>query len=190
MKTAYVASHWSPNGDASGYTIVVASCPTMARSMVWKYLSSKPQGHRQCSASNLLEIEPLDECSLFTDLYFSLPLQEVGIKCEYRLNSIGSEAAEEAPTMVAYMPHEKSYLMFGGGGHEGEYVLNVAGHFKDEFIPQLLSNKLQSLLPNFVVDNRGTRIEIVGKPYGSRDDDAVSAAVKKVFGENLDTARL
>jgi len=187
MNIAYVVLHRSPNGEGSGYTIAVAGCQTRARMMVWQYLCRKPEGYRQCSSSSLLEVELLEDFSLFSDLYFSLPLQKAGIKCEYCLHTT---EPEEAPSMVAYMPDEKSYLMFGENGHEREYVLNVAGHFGDEFIPQLMSNKLQMLLPNFDVSNRGTRIEIVGKPYGSRDDDAVTAAVKHVFGENLNTSRL
>jgi len=187
LNQPFVVLHRSPDGQGSGYTIVVTSSRRMARMLVWQYLSQKPFGYAQCSNSNLLEIESLEESSLFSDLYWSLPLQTSGIKCEYQLPPGDSEAA---PSMVAYMPEAKSFLMFGAGGHEREYVLNVAGHSLDEYIPQLLSKKLQSLLPGFSVDNRGSRIEIVGKPYGSRDDDTVTAAVKTVFGNNLDCSSL
>jgi len=188
QKTVFVVLHRTEGGQGSGYTIAVARSERMVREMVWNYLVNKPQGNNgQCDRRDLLQVELLEEFSLFSDLYFSLSLDEVGVKCEYALHTTSED---EAPSMVAYMPHEMSYLRFGGGGHEREYVLNVAGHDSNCYIPQLLNNKLQTLLPNFHVDNRGSRIEIIGKPFGSRDDTAVVAAVKQVFGQNLDVGDL
>jgi len=188
QKTVYVVLHRTEGGQGSGYTIAVARNERMVREMVWNYLVNKPQGNNgQCDRRDLLQVELLEDFSLFSDLYFSLPLDSVGVKCEYALHTTNED---EAPSMVAYMPHEMTYLRFGGGGHEREYVLNVAGHDSNDFIPQLLNNKLQALLPNFHVDNRGSRIEIIGKPFGSRDDTAVVAAVKQVFGQNVDVGDL
>ncbi|MBS1990994.1 MAG: hypothetical protein JSS83_10780 [Cyanobacteria bacterium SZAS LIN-3] len=187
QKTVYVVLHRAEGGQGSGYTIAVARNERAVREMVWRYLTNKPGGNTQCDRPDLLEVEELEFNGLFADLYFSLPLQELGIKCEYALTTMDPE---EAPSMVAYMPHDKHYLRFGGGGHEREYVLNISGHDINEFIPHILHRKLEALLPNFHVDNRGSRIEIIGKPFGSRDDAAVVAAVKQVFGHNLDTGDL
>ena len=80
----------------------------------------------------------------------------------------------------------EGYIRFGGGGHEGEYTLNLEGYgMHAEFIPQDISNSIQKELGGvWVVDNRGTRLEIMGKgAYGKRDDKKILEAVNKVLGD-------
>ena len=109
--------------------------------MVWQYLSQKPMGYAQCSNSNLLEVELLEESSLFREVGWTLPMDKVGIKQESCLCTI--DGAEQL-RMVAYRPDEKSWLTYGGGGHPKEYLLNVAGHDHDDYIPDSISKSLQA----------------------------------------------
>lgn len=78
----FVASHWAPNLETSGYTIVAAGCENLARALVFQYLTSKgtaPQVMRR----DLLEICPLEDSSLFADL--EVPADAAGVLFEYAL---------------------------------------------------------------------------------------------------------
>jgi hypothetical protein len=187
MSIRFVVLHWAPDQKGSGYTVVVASNETRARMMVWDHLCSKAEGYRQCGSSSLLQVEPLEDYSFIDDLAQSLPMQGHGVKAEYSLaHSEEDDEGPRKPVLVAYMPPDTSYLSYGGGGHDKEYLVNVAGHDHENYIPNSMSTKLAELLPGFDVCNRGSRIEVVGKkPYGFRDDDKVVAAVKAVVGQNL-----
>lgn len=78
---------------------------------------------------------------------------------------------------------EKNWICFGGGGHESEYCLHVAPYDHNDYIPDSISRRLEALLPDWSVCNRGSRIEIVNrKDYGRRDDEQVLAAVREVIG--------
>jgi hypothetical protein len=76
-----------------------------------------------------------------------------------------------------------AWIMFGEGGHEGEYVLNLENCDINHFIPLEIESEIKKELgKDWYVDNRGTRIEIVNKKvYGSRDDENVHSAIKKVL---------
>jgi hypothetical protein len=84
------------------------------------------------------------------------------------------------------MYDERHYLMFDHMAGGKMYALNIAGYDLNRFIPTSVRDQLHELLPAFQVLNRGSRIEIVGKVFGFRDDAVVVAAVKQVVGENVE----
>lgn len=79
--------------------------------------------------------------------------------------------------------NELPWLVFGGGGHEREYVLNIPEYDHNNYIPRSIECALQERLPGWDVCNRGSRIEITHKePYGIRIDTEVYPAVFDVIG--------
>lgn len=76
-----------------------------------------------------------------------------------------------------------AWVKFGVGGYESEYVLNLEDCNIDHFIPWNIKSEIKKELgEDWDVSNRGTRIEIVNKKkYGSRDDERVRGAIKKVL---------
>lgn len=92
--TAFAVCHWGIGGEGTGYTIVVASSERMARTMAGNYLRDKPDGG-QFTSFNLLDVMPLDESPVLSDL--PVDCTESGVKFEYWFKP-GKE--EEAPTQV------------------------------------------------------------------------------------------
>lgn len=76
-------------------------------------------------------------------------------------------------------------IKFGQPGHEGEYTVHVKGFGHDNYIPRKLEALLQEALPDWVVESRGSRIEIMGRRstgrYGDRDDLEVVLAVEETL---------
>ncbi|NQT49734.1 hypothetical protein HQ571_03515 [Candidatus Kuenenbacteria bacterium] len=82
----------------------------------------------------------------------------------------------------------KAYISFGGGGHDGEYMLNLEDCDHRSFIPQSLADQISAELGGeWDVSNRGTRIEVYYvDEYGHRDDEKVTAAIRKALGSQYD----
>ena len=81
------------------------------------------------------------------------------------------------------MSETTNFIAFGQCSHSGDYILHLAND-NVTGIPFGFSEKLQELLPDWDVSNRGgTRIEIYSRAffYGYRDDTVVVDAVKAVF---------
>lgn len=80
----------------------------------------------------------------------------------------------------------KPRLKWAQPGHESEYLVNIPGYGLSEgvFIPQQINQQIADALPDFYVENRGTRIEITKRqPYGTPDHETVLAAVTSILGD-------
>lgn len=191
----YVFAHWAdprttfgkPSG--SGYTIVRARNGHIAREMVWQHLCDKPGGNMQCASRNTLELKDSDEVGFIVSSADVSRGQ--GVLAELALTS-GDWSAE--PVLVYSANSQPSLLHYDGPGHPREFVLVVgqfgnSGNSGDKMIPQWFCRQLQELLPDYSVDNRGTRIELTLKcGLGPNNLAAVVrlgevlAAAKQVFG--------
>ena len=81
------------------------------------------------------------------------------------------------------MQNERPIIIWGCGGHESEYVLNIPPYDINDYIPMDIQRQLQALLPTWDVCNRGSRIELTNKQtWGVRDDKVVYPAVFQVLG--------
>src|SRR6267142_5482337 len=70
---------------------------------------------------------------------------------------------------------EKTFIVFGENGHEGEYVFTMP-YAKSDEIPSEVVDRLSELLEEagWEVRNRGSRLEILhAKEFGKRDDETV-----------------
>ncbi|OHA50756.1 MAG: hypothetical protein A3A97_01540 [Candidatus Terrybacteria bacterium RIFCSPLOWO2_01_FULL_40_23] len=81
----------------------------------------------------------------------------------------------------------KSWVAWAGPGHEHEYTVNFEGYGSSrDFISQQFVEKLKAMLgEGFIVDNRGSRLEI-HPPQDTKPFDAhfnVAGAMQACFGE-------
>ncbi|MEK7516830.1 MAG: hypothetical protein AAB562_04510, partial [Patescibacteria group bacterium] len=85
-------------------------------------------------------------------------------------------------------PKRKAWIVFGGPGHFGEYLLNLEDCDDKNFIPNRVANAVQNELGDeWDVSNRGTRLEIAHKTeHGKQDDERVRGAIKKVLGDKYE----
>jgi hypothetical protein len=188
----YVFAHWADprttfgKHSGSGYTVVRATNGRVAREMVWQYLCDKPGGNRQCASRNTLELKDSDEVGFVVSS--ADVSQGHGVLTELALTS-GDWSAE--PVLVYSANSRPSLLHYDGPGHPKEFVLVVGqfGNSGDKMIPQWFCRQLQELLPDYSVDNRGTRIELTLKVGLGQNSLAavvrlgeVLAAAKQVFG--------
>ncbi|OGZ07719.1 MAG: hypothetical protein A3C93_06535 [Candidatus Lloydbacteria bacterium RIFCSPHIGHO2_02_FULL_54_17] len=86
-----------------------------------------------------------------------------------------------------------AHVIFGAGGHEGEYVLGLENFNHDNYIPGDIEVQLKEALgTEWRVENRGSRIEINHRrEYGKRDDAVVHSALETVlsgYGYRLERA--
>lgn len=94
---AYVAAHYSPSGLGSGYTIVVAGCETMARELVFQYLTGK--GTRpQVMGRNYLDICTLEDSTILSETV--IPEGAYGVLFEYSLEP--ADGDEVRPLELVY----------------------------------------------------------------------------------------
>src|SRR3989344_5831643 len=79
----------------------------------------------------------------------------------------------------------KAWVVYGGPGHEREYVFSVEQLRGTNQVPADIADTVESELgAEGDVAYRGTRIEVIRKkPYGARDDQKVNAAFKRALGD-------
>lgn len=76
----------------------------------------------------------------------------------------------------------RAWVVFGGPGHEGEYVFTVEKDLSVYEIGEIDSALSEELGDDWGVSNRGTRLEIINKKkYGARDDRTIREALEKVL---------
>src|SRR3989344_3008489 len=88
-------------------------------------------------------------------------------------------------------PKRQAWVTWAGPGHEREYTVNFEGYgfsgsSDENFIPQQFVQKLKAMIgEHFIVDNRGSRLEI-HPPQDTKPFDAhfnVAGAMQACFGE-------
>ncbi len=96
-----------------------------------------------------------------------------------------NQAGEEVATFLPAPTGVKlRYCHLTHPGHPGEYIMRVDEARHDLYISSAVSNRLEAVLTEFLVDNRGTRIEIYSRTgVGFRDDATVVAAVTSVIAD-------
>ncbi len=78
-------------------------------------------------------------------------------------------------------PKPRATISFDTPGHEFEYVIDIEGFGVDNLIPISFSAKVQENLgKDWQVANRGTRLEIISRQFGRRDDEAIRYALSDV----------
>lgn len=81
MLHAFTIKHYGHEGLGSGSTVVVASSPRMALTMIKMHFDDKPEGYRQYTSVDLLEIEPHEDSHLGNE---SVDISQAGVLLEYR----------------------------------------------------------------------------------------------------------
>ncbi|MBY0359847.1 MAG: hypothetical protein K2W82_17725 [Candidatus Obscuribacterales bacterium] len=74
--------------QGTGLTVVVASRESIARQLVWDYLTAKPGGNTQCQSPALFECELLEDTELSG---LPVALTEAGVIAEYYYRPDGEE---------------------------------------------------------------------------------------------------
>ncbi|HEY4715286.1 MAG TPA: hypothetical protein VIH31_02170 [Candidatus Paceibacterota bacterium] len=80
------------------------------------------------------------------------------------------------------------WVQFGGGGHDGEYMVTIEGFDTMDFYPcNTVASTLKEMIgEEWLVSSRGTRIEIYKKDnYGDRDDQKIEESIKLAVKKNI-----